>query len=309
MLFKTQAERYIQEIQTRRRGPVRASTARIYQSYLDARILPELGEKDVSNVENGIVKAFIANLSASDLSPSTINSVFKVVKAVVASAVDSNGNEMYPRKWNHDFVDLPIVNKANQNTPTIAREAVQTAISEAFGQDKALYVILASTGLRIGEALSLQDGAIDNHNSYWDAQTGILHIKTTLVNGVVQPNPKTEAGVRQVDLAPEVNEYLKQAGLPLTGFLFRNNRGGPVCDKTARRHLENAGIIEGFHSFRRFRITHLEAQNVPRGLAMYWTGHAEKDVHGSYIKIGQDLQTRKEWAVKAGLGFQLPEAK
>lgn len=227
----------------------------------------------------------------------------------MASAVDQNGNELYPREWNHDFVDLPIVNKADQNTPTLTYKQVNTAVLSASGQYQAMFALLAASGLRVGEALALCDSPGDGRNSYWDAQTGILHIKTTLVNGVVQPNPKTEAGVRQVDLAPEVNEYLKQVGLPLTGLLFRNNRGGPVCDKTARRHLENAGITEGFHSFRRFRITHLEAQNVPRGLAMYWTGHAEKDVHGSYIKIGQDLQTRKDWAVKAGIGFQLPEAK
>src|SRR6266550_753761 len=304
MLFETQAERYIHEIQTRRRGPVRASTARIYQSYLDARILPVLGQVDLAKVENGVARSFVAGLT--DLTPATVNAVFKVVKAVVASAVDRNGNELYPRKWNHDFIDLPIVDKASQKTPVVTREAIQRALGKTFGQDRSLYVILAATGLRIGEALALQDGPGDGRNSYWDARTGTLHIKTCLVGGEVQPNPKTEAGIRQVDLAPEVNEYLKQAGVPFTGFLFRSTRGGPAQIKTAYRHLLDAGISEGFHAFRRFRITHLEAQNVPRGLAMYWTGHAEKDVHGGYIKIGQDLQTRKEWAVKAGIGFQLP---
>jgi integrase len=260
-------------------------------------------------IENGVAKAFLVGLNASSLAPATINSIFKVVKAVVASAVDLNGNELYPRVWNHDFIDLPTVDKSAQDTPTITREALQQAFRKAFGQDKPLYTLLASTGLRIGEALALKDGPGDGSSSYWDALTGILHVRTCLVDGKVQNTPKTQAGIRQVDLAPEVNDYLRQAGLPLTGFLFRNRDGGPVEIKTAYRHLEKAGILDGFHAFRRFRITHLEAQNVPRGLAMYWTGHAEKDVHGSYIKIGQDLQTRKEWAVKAGIGFQLPGEK
>jgi len=313
MLFKTQSETYMQEIQTRRRNPVRESTARIYQSYLDARILPELGQMDVSLVENGVVKAFIVNLNASELAPATINAVFKVVKAVVASAVDRNGNELYPQKWNHDFIDLPTVNKADQNTPTLACKKLATALHKASGQYQALFALLAASGLRVGEALALQDNpgdAQNSPNSYWDAQTGILHIQTILVNGAVQPVPKTQAGIRQVDLAPEVNDYLRQAGLPLTGFLFRNSRGGPVRINTAYQQLADVGITEGFHAFRRFRTTHLDAQNVPLGLAMYWIGHEQEGVHGSYIKIGRDLQTRKEWAVKAGFGFQLPrEAK
>jgi integrase len=306
MLFQTQAEAYMQEIQNRRRQPVRGSTAKVYQSYLDSRILPVLGRMDVQVVENGVAKAFLVDLNASKLAPATINAVFKVIKAVVASAVDLNGNELYPRTWNHDFIDLPIVDKAGQDTPTLTPQKVTEAVLRARGQYQAMFTLLAASGLRIGEALALQDSPGDGRNSYWDAQTGILHVRTTLVDGRVQPEPKTPASIRQVDLAPEVNAYLAQADLPRGGFLFRNSHGGPVRSATAYHHLEKAGVMGGFHAFRRFRITYLEGQNVPRGLAMYWTGHAEKDVHGAYIKIGQDLQTRKEWAVKAGIGFQLP---
>lgn len=305
MLFQTQAEAYMKEIQNRRRQPVRPSTAKVYQSYLDCRILPVLGRMDVNLVENGVARAFIADLNT-DLTPATVNAVFKVVKAVVASAVDSNGNQLYPRTWNHSFIDLPIVDKASQDTPTLTLGKLQEAVLRASGQYRTMFTLLAASGLRVGELLALRGSSGDGKNSYWDAQAGILHIRTTLVEGKVQPAPKTQAGIRQVDLMPEVNEYLRNARLPANGFLFQNNVGGPVRIKTAYQHLEDAGINEGFHAFRRFRITHLEAQNVPRGLAMYWTGHAEKDVHGSYIKIGQDLQTRKEWAAKAGIGFQIP---
>jgi integrase len=306
MTFEQQSRTYMREIQTRRRNPVRTGTAKVYQSYLDSRILPLLGRKDLADVENGTAKAFLVDLNSSDLAPATISAIFKVIKAVVASAVDLNGNELYPRTWNHDFIDLPIVDKAGQDTPTLTHQKVTEAVLRATGQYQAMFTLLAASGLRVGEALALRDSPGDGRNSYWDAQTGILHVKTTLVDGKVQPEPKTPASIRQVDLAPEVNAYLGQAGLPQGGFLFRNSHGGPVRSATAYHHLEKAGVMEGFHAFRRFRITYLEGQNVPRGLAMYWTGHAEKDVHGAYIKIGQDLQTRKEWAVKAGIGFQLP---
>jgi hypothetical protein len=42
-----------------------------------------------------------------------------VVKLVVASAGDSDGDQIYPHKWNHDFIGLPIVKKEGQRRPTV----------------------------------------------------------------------------------------------------------------------------------------------------------------------------------------------
>jgi len=39
-------------------------------------------------------------------------------KMVVASAVDKEGEQIYPRKWNHDFIDLPVVEQAKQKNKT-----------------------------------------------------------------------------------------------------------------------------------------------------------------------------------------------
>ena len=47
--------------------------------------------------------------------------------------------------------------------------------------------------------------------------------------------------------------------------------------------------------------------DVPRGLAMFWTGHAAGDVHANYIKLGKDIKARRDWAEKAGIGFELPK--
>ncbi len=308
MLFREQAERYMQTIQTRRRKPVRPGTARIYQSFLDAHILPALGDKSLKIIENGVAKAFVAKLNAAGLAPATVVSIFKVVEGVLASAQDQNGNELYPRKWNHDFIDLPVINKADQDTPTVTPEQVNAAVSSASGQDQALLVLLASSGLRIGEALALQAYPDDglNRHSIWDSKNSLLRIKSTLARGKVSPEPKTEAGRREIDLHPNVNEYLKATNLPKEGFLFQNSNGNRVRIETLYEHFEDLGI-PGFHSLRRFRITHLEAKGVPRGLAMLWTGHASKDVHESYLKFGPDMQVRKDWAQKAGFGFELPK--
>ena len=41
---------------------------------------------------------------------------------VVASVLDEDGNQVYPRKWNHDFIDMPIVEESEQNRPSFSSE-------------------------------------------------------------------------------------------------------------------------------------------------------------------------------------------
>lgn len=308
MTFKSQAETFLQTIQTRRRNPVRFGTIRAYRSHLQKSILPCLGDLPLSKVENGVLKTLVARLSERKLSPASINAITSVVKQVVASAVDLNGNELYPRTWNNDFVDMPVVRTQDQDAPTIAVNRLERALGRANGQDKALYALLAGTGLRIGEALTLMVGEDDGVNSFWIRDSRIANIRTTVVDGKIQPATKTQAGQRQVDLSQELNDFLTAHITVKSGLMFPDADGGLMVFSTAYRHLQRAGVTEGFHSFRRFRITHLESQNVPKGLQMFWTGHAANDVHESYIKMGENLTVRKDWAQRAGLGFSLEAA-
>jgi integrase len=49
--------------------------------------------------------------------------------------------------------------------------------------------------------------------------------------------------------------------------------------------------MEGFHAFRRFRATHLDLSDVPRGIAQFWLGHADKNITDRYVKAGKDKGT------------------
>ena len=64
-------------------------------------------------------------MSEGGLSPKTISDNYvPVVKMLVASAVDEQGEEIYPRKWNNEFIDLPVVEKDKQNTPSFSAEVM-----------------------------------------------------------------------------------------------------------------------------------------------------------------------------------------
>ncbi len=285
-----QSERFMRQIAKRRRSPAAPRTVQAYRSYLTCWILPILGGKDLSGVENGIAREFVQTLVEASLSPATIQSILSLLKEIVASAVDENGNRLYPREWNADHIDAPPIVKADQNAPTLASSRLQDLISQALPVDKPLYAILAGSGLRIAECMNL--GGMDTgKNSYWDRQTAILHIRAS----------KTDAGIRQVDLSPELNDYLCQRLPDALGPLF------PGSYDTVRRHLQAIVPDAAPHSFRRFRVTHLAKESVPEGLVKFWIGHADKGVTDRYIRFGGDIEARKLWAQKAGLGFELPK--
>ena len=67
----------------------------------------------LADVSNAAMRQLVEKMSNAGLSPKTIVNYVQVVKLVLASAVDEEGEQIYPRKWNHDFIQLPIIRKAN----------------------------------------------------------------------------------------------------------------------------------------------------------------------------------------------------
>jgi hypothetical protein len=76
--------------------------------------------------------------------------------------------------------------------------------------------------------------------------------------------------------------------------------------KTARNRLRKLNV-EGFHCFRRFRITRLRERAVPEDLLRFWVGHAGQSISDRYSKLAENVELRKKWAgvEAAGLGFDI----
>ncbi|HWR34938.1 MAG TPA: site-specific integrase [Clostridia bacterium] len=250
-----------------------------------------------------------------DRSPKTINTYTAIVKAVVASAFNDEGEEIHPRKWNHDFVDMTIVKKSNQNTPTFSSVVMTGLAAWKKLRERALFILCAATGLRIGEALGIE---IDKHISP-DFTT--IYVRQKVRHGEVEQRLKTDNAYRDVDLHPLATKVLKDfVGKRKKGFLFCTKSGKPLNPSNViRRHLHPAlkqiGYINphtgtfkaGNHAFRRFRNTYLRNHTgCPDGLCKYWLGHADQDMSDLYDKIKEDVEFRKKWAEQCGLGFELP---
>lgn len=301
-----QSEVFLANLQSRRRRPAKPATIAAYRSYIQTWIKPCLGHMDLVDIENATMKKFVSRLVACDLKPSTICGVTTALKLLVASDVDENGNERYPRKWNPDFIDAPQLVQTAQDAPIITARGVSKAIKGAEGYFPCLYALLAGTGLRISEALALRMGPAGETASIWDPEAAVIYVRQAVYRGRYQET-KTPSGVRQVDIFGELNQYLHDRLKKSPGeLLFTARTGSPASLGTCYAKAE-IDKIPGFHSLRRFRVTHLEGEGVPNTLTKYWIGHASPgDMTARYAKVGQDIELRKKWCEKAGLGFELP---
>jgi integrase len=229
--------------------------------------------------------------------------------------VNDEGEELYPRKWNADFIDLPLVEKAKQNTPSFSAEVMSGLAKWRYRQQQLLFILCGATGMRIGEALGLE---IDRHISL-DFLT--ISIEQKARHCKVEKRVKTKSAVRKVDLHPSVAALVQEfIGKRRSGFLFQSRTGKPLSSSNVvKRHLHPAlkelGHLNpitgtdkaGTHPFRRFRNTYLKNYAAcPPGLYQYWLGHAPTDMSDLYDKIKHDIAFRREWAERCGIGFELP---
>ena len=233
----TQVPIFLGALSQRKRKPIKPSTLALWTSLSQNWIVPasRIGSMPLETFGNGALKRFCDGLCSEKLSPRTIREVCGLVKRIIASAVDQDGNERFPRKWRNEFLDLP------EAKPTVTAgtnsEAIRELLNRTTPRYAVLYALLASTGLRVSEALSLRIGD-DGVHSAW-AKEALLHVRTGIWRGKDVASPKTTAGIRTVPLYPSIDQMLIAfAGDRTDGYLFASRNGTPLSYALIHRNLK-----------------------------------------------------------------------
>jgi integrase len=306
--FRQQAERWLYESEHRKRNPVASSTLESWRSALNRWLLPALGDVPLADVNNPALKTLVASLDEAKLSAKSITNYVQIVKMVVASAINEDGDPMYPRKWNHQFIDLPVVDRKKQRTPCFAAETVTALVATATKKwERMLCILCAASGLRIGEALGIDIAHISPDRS-------TIQIRQKVRKCRVEDSLKTKNAEREIDLHSSVAALLKDFIGDREGLLFPTRSGKPMSDSNFRNRFLYVRLRvlgkpkAGAHAFRRFRNTYLRNKTTcPDGLLKFWMGHSVRDMSDLYDKIRQDVQYRKDVAESVGIGFELPK--
>jgi hypothetical protein len=270
LTFQQQAEEWLRASQTRKRNPIEEATASGYRSYLSNHLNPVLGELPLSVVDNDSLKGLIEKLHDKNLKPKSIGNIVDVAKLVVAS-LKVNGEEVYRRTWDNDYMDLPNMDPEEQNSEAFTPEEMTQILDAALrtATDNPVYMlalVVSGLGPRIGEAVAIK--VRDNmgcphcqtlrprkcqHGTTFSEDCRVLHVRQSLY-GARFKNPKTKNGKRDVDvpesLAATFREYL--AGRKSGNLLFSTRSGGPLLQRNLNRDwlhpiLESVGLRKAEH--------------------------------------------------------------
>ena len=306
--FREQAASWLDKMRNRKRKPAAPSTLATWTYALDKWINANVGDLPLDSVNNAAMKKLVAKMAEGGLSPKSIANYAQIVKMVVASALNEQGEELHPRKWNSEFIDAPVVNAQTQRRPSFTGEVVTGILANTQEKKyRALFALLASSGLRFGEALGL-----DIKNVSPDGST--VQIVEKAWGSAVQDFLKTHNSFREVDLHPSIAAMLLDfIGERKSGLLFASRRGKPLHQSSVLRRKLHPVLAKlgqpkcGVHAFRRFRNTYLRNFTAtPPGLLQFWMGHAGEGMSDLYDKIKSNVAFRKQMAEKAGLGFDIP---
>jgi len=295
-------------MRNRKRKPVARSTIATWAYALDKWINPNIGDLPLESVNNASLKTLVNKMDEGGLAPKSISNYAQVVKMVMKSVRDDKGQRVFSVEWDHEFIDMPVVNPQKQRCPSFTGEVVTDVIRETDEEKyRVLFALLASSGLRFGEALGLN---IKNISP--DCTT--IKIVQKAWGSDVQDRLKTESGEREVDLHSSIAAMLRNfIGDRDCGLLFQSRNGKPLHQSTVLRRKLHPVLAKlgqpkcGVHAFRRFRNTYLRNfTGTPPGLLQFWMGHAGEGMSDLYDKIKADVKFRKEMAEKAGLGFDIP---
>ena len=304
--FREQSEAWLQYSQKRKRNPIGQSYAVTIQGALDKWILPAIGDFPLGSVDNIAVKPLIDKMSTAGLSARTITKYVEFVQQIVASLKGTNGEPVHKRTWDAETMDLPEVVQAEQNRPSLKADPVSKLIQGSSGQEQALYVLLAGTGIRISEALALETRHFVNGG------------RTIVVEQQVEKNAprivqhlKTDAAKREIDLHSDVAEFLRAYTAEKTGLLFHTANGTPYLNGNLEARwltprLREMGLDEkgmGFHAFKRFRKTWLRGQRCLEDINNFWMAHRPQTMSELYSHLHEELQLRLDEAERVGYGF------
>jgi len=240
----------------------------------------------------------------------TVNKYVEYIAQVVASLKDGRtGEPIHPRKWDSSVMDLPVVNPKRQRRPALRVEAINTLVSESQGDEQALYVLLAATGMLISEALGLETKHFVNDGRTIQVCQQVDRDRPRVVQYL-----KTDAGYREVDLSEQVAECLRSFVNGKEGLMFKTRNGTPYLHNNLEQRwltprLQTIGSDEkgmGFHAFRRFRKTWLRGERCQEDINNFWMGHQPETMSELYSRMEFELDRRLGEAEEIGVGFTVP---
>lgn len=255
-------------------------TKRNTDNALRVHILPALGDRKIASIRRSDVQAFVKFLEVKDVRPATddlpartlgagsIRNIYEVLQRVLDAAVEDRVIATSPCRR----IALPKDHDDEVGAPAVEEvEKVRAALDERW---RAVVVVLAGSGLRIGELLGLRVDDVDFLRRTIRVQ------RQRLQSNAVAPL-KSKASRRIVPVGQVVVDALAAhlAAHPATeDALFTDELGEPLTYRRWKRLLSDATkaaeVDLTSHSFRHFAASALISGGASVKQVQAFLGHA-----------------------------------
>ena len=221
-------------------------TVELYAGLLRRHIAPRLGPFALPAITPGVVRSWRQHLLSQGVGPTTVAKAYRLVRAVMATAVDDELIAKNPCR---------IKGAGVERTPERPVLTLQEsfALADAIAPRYRALLLLAVFGsLRWGELMGLTRGDVDLMKATVHVRRSVAEVASKLV----VKEPKSQAGVRSIALprwlVPELEMHLEKFAEPgPAGRLFIGVKGSTLrrghWTKPWRAAKKKAGIPEAVH--------------------------------------------------------------
>ncbi|MGY1762453.1 tyrosine recombinase XerC [Geodermatophilus sp. SYSU D00779] len=298
------AERWVE---TRLVGgrPLAPRTAELYRAQLKNHILPALGSTPLRQLEASAVRAWYGKLSGpSGPGQVTAAKCYRLLRAICTTAVDDNLIARNPCSIRGAGQERP------SERPMFTLAQVQALVEAVKDRWRALILLAAWTGLRLGELSALR-------REHLDLETGTVTVKSAVVDVIGQGRsygpPKSAAGRRTVAIPPHIigdlEHHLAMYAQPgPQGLVFVGPKGGPIRRNNFSSRVwapaaEAAGLPAGshLHDLRGWGATIAARHGATTKELMHRLGHASPAAALRYQRAEQERDAALAAAMSAAL--------
>ncbi len=120
---------------------------------------------------------FVRDAKRFKWAPSTLADHILVIKLIISSATDAEGEELFPRTWKRRVISAPRVERDKQHTPCLTRDEVETLLRKAkTEQERLTYAFLCGSGLRVSAAQAVRFSGDEGQTS-WNPETAVVSVR------------------------------------------------------------------------------------------------------------------------------------
>ena len=198
-----------------------SKTDTINLSLLKSRILPAWGNHQIGFIKPYDLENWQKTLLLEGLSPHTVNKLRVILIKTFKQAIKDGAISKNPL----DEVPKPKTGNSKSHTYLTVKQVEALAHAMPTERDRALLYLLAFTGLRIGEALGLQNQAINLEQRKITVQRTYKEIGGRIVEGIPK-NRENRVIKIPAFLAEELVVLVENQ--PLKADIFRSSKGTPI---------------------------------------------------------------------------------